>query len=69
MATALPPLPVHEEHEMHSQNLVADPSPVAATKRGLNPVLVVMLVALAVYPFVVGLLPESLRQFLAALFR
>jgi len=39
------------------------------TKRGINPVLIVMLAALAIYPFIVGLLPEPVRQYLGSLFR
>jgi len=37
--------------------------------RTVNPVLIVMMIAMAAYPFVVGYLPDSLRQYLGALFR
>jgi hypothetical protein len=37
--------------------------------RTVNPVLIIMMIAMAAYPFVVGYLPDSLRQYLGALFR
>jgi hypothetical protein len=66
MATA--PLPKKVDDMLHAQG--SSPSTLGrAASSSLNPVLVVMLVALAVYPFAVGFLPTTLQQYLGSLFR
>jgi hypothetical protein len=70
MATAPTPLHVEQESDMSTARQVSiSASDAAAEQSTVNPLLVVMLVALAVYPFVVGYLPEPVRQYLGALFR
>ena len=71
MAAAPSPLHVDQESDMHAAaHNVAPVSPSThVERRPLNPALIVMLIALAAYPFVVGYLPESVRQYLGALFR
>jgi hypothetical protein len=71
MATAQTPLHVEQESDMSTARQVVSisASDAAAEQSAINPLLVVMLIALAVYPFVVGYLPESVRQYLGALFR
>jgi hypothetical protein len=70
MATA--PTPLRDEQE--SDMLTArQPIPIqiqeSVEKRSsINPVLTVILIALAAYPFVVGYLPDSVRQYLGSLF-
>jgi hypothetical protein len=65
MAVAHPPL-VKREREMISapQNVVAVDS-----KKPINPVLVAFLIAMAIFPFIVGYLPAPMREYLGALFR
>jgi len=69
MAVAHPPL--KQEREMLSapqsvmpQNLVAVDS-----KKAVNPILVALLIAMAIFPFIVGYLPAPMREYLGALFR
>ena len=73
MAAAPSPLNVEQEKNMLSARQatapIADTPTAPAEKRALNPVLIVMLVALAVYPFTVGFLPAPVREYLGSLFR
>ena len=71
MATAPTPLrAIQQEREMLNARhaVIAKPSELAG-KRTMSPVLIAMLVALAIYPFVVGFLPVLVRQYLGSLFR
>jgi hypothetical protein len=66
MATA--PLPKKVDNMLHAQESSTSTLGRAASS-SLSPVLVVMLMALAVYPFAVGFLPTTLQQYLGSLFR
>jgi hypothetical protein len=71
MAAAHSPIHVEPESEMHTaaHNIASSPSSAETDRSTLNPALIAMLIAVAAYPFVVGYLPEWVRQYLGSLFR
>ena len=71
MAAAHSPLHVEQESDMHTaaQDVVSIQASAETDRSTMNPALMVMLIAVAAYPFVVGYFPEWVRQYLGSLFR
>jgi hypothetical protein len=68
MAAAHSPLPVEQESEMSDARRMHPCPPIEMGKNTINPALVVILVAMAIFPFVVGFLPAPIVQHLDVLF-
>jgi hypothetical protein len=66
MAAAQTPLHVEQESDMTARQQPL--SEVVPKKRTMDPMLIVMLVALAAFPFVAPLLPSPIAQHLDVLF-